>query len=696
LLLFFYFCLFLKYLLVFRFIYGFQIFIIVSNYSSDFFFKHPYLHPTVSGINYVSDFVSFLSGRLPFDSLRIDTISSAFSFSYIFFDPAVFDTYYFKSGLFLRFFKSFSRFSKFFKLFRFSTTFSPTFSSFALREFGVESDFLGFSPIFGYWMKYNFFFLGDLGNFSVRFNSKRSVVSRIFSPYFLSVLFPRFYISSCFFYSNFFSFFPYSYFFFYPAHDPYQVAFLSNRNDLNYSGFSLFQLFGMSLDYLEFFSAVFFRYFCNHVFDYLVNAFLYIFLLNSFIFRSVYYRFDKIRIERRFSKFFDQFCYYGFDRINYFFGCGIFDFHSDILVSFFRPSVYYSSVFSYSIIFKGDFCNFSPVLIFSYEGSNFLVLLISFLSYLFLVLPILLSVAFTTLLERKVLAAIQRRFGPDQVGYRGFLQPIADAGKLLFKEVVLPFSVEKVGFFLAPIIAFFLALLSWSVIPCGNFGAIIQFEFGIFFIFCVSSLAVYSIILAGWSSGSKYPLFGALRAAAQMISYEVSFALTLFPIILLVGSFDFLEIVLFQERSCPFFIPFLPLAGVFFISSLAETNRPPFDLPEAEAELVSGYNVEYSSIGFALFFIAEYSNIILMSSLNVIFFWGGWSFFSVLDFGEFFNTFFESVIFGLRVSVFVFFFIWVRAILPRYRYDQLMYLGWKVFLPFVLGYTFFVISLLLL
>jgi NADH-quinone oxidoreductase subunit H len=319
---------------------------------------------------------------------------------------------------------------------------------------------------------------------------------------------------------------------------------------------------------------------------------------------------------------------------------------------------------------------------------NFVQIAYLFIAIFGLFIPLLISVAFLTLVERKILGAIQRRVGPDQVGFVGLLQPIADAAKLIFKETVIPNSSNQFLYFLAPILSFSLSLAIWAPIPIGYVGGLVNIDLGILYIFGLSSLSVYSIVLAGWSSGSRYAFLGALRSAAQMISYEVSFGLILISVLMCVGSLSLAEIVEFQNSYIWFGIPLFPLSIVFFISTLAETSRPPFDLPEAEAELVAGYNVEYSSIGFALFFIAEYANIIMMSTLNVVVFWGGWS--SPVWLIP------SSLIFIFKVVFFVILFIWVRAVLPRYRYDQLMFLGWKVFLPISLGYVVFVSVVLII
>lgn len=301
-------------------------------------------------------------------------------------------------------------------------------------------------------------------------------------------------------------------------------------------------------------------------------------------------------------------------------------------------------------------------------------ILLLLLKMVLIVLPLLLSVAFLTLVERKVLGGIQRRKGPNVVGFLGLLQPLADGIKLLSKEVVLPSASNKVVFFIAPILTFFLSLVSWVVIPFDLGIVLADLNIGVFYLFGISSLGVYGIMIAGWASNSRYAFLGALRSAAQMVSYEVSFGLILISIFLVVGSLNLTTIVIFQ-KGIWFIIPFFPLFLMFFVSILAETNRPPFDLPEAEAELVSGYNVEYSSAGFVLFFLGEYLNIILMSFLTVLLFLGGWN---------------EGIFFFiLKVLFILFFFIWVRAAFPRYRYDQLMRLGWKVFLPLSLGFVVF-------
>ena len=303
---------------------------------------------------------------------------------------------------------------------------------------------------------------------------------------------------------------------------------------------------------------------------------------------------------------------------------------------------------------------------------------------LIIVLPLLIAVAFFTLAERKIMGAIQRRRGPNVIGTFGLLQPLADGAKLLLKETIVPSNSNFFLFALAPILTFFLSLLGWAVIPYGEGLVLSDMNLGILYILAVSSLGVYGVLLAGWASNSKYALLGALRSVAQMISYEVSLGLIIVTIIICIGSLNTSQIVLSQENIW-FCFPFFPLFVIFYISALAETNRHPFDLPEAEAELVSGYNVEYSAMGFALFFLGEYGNMLLMSSLTVLLFFGGWL--SPFNFFPFFLIP-GPIFFGLKVIIFAAGFAWARAAFPRYRYDQLMRLGWKIFLPFSLGWFF--------
>lgn len=304
-----------------------------------------------------------------------------------------------------------------------------------------------------------------------------------------------------------------------------------------------------------------------------------------------------------------------------------------------------------------------------------------------LVIPVLLMVAFTTLIERKVMASMQRRVGPNVVGFMGLLQPIADGVKLFFKEKSMTQKATAILFFLAPIIVFGLALYIWFFCPIAAFSAS-DFELALLYILVVGVLEIYGIVLAGWASNSKYALLGGLRSTAQMISYEIALSFIFLAVILLSGTFNLTELVLFQINSGWLIGPLAPLAIVFLISMLAETNRTPFDLPEAEAELVAGYNVEYSSMLFAFFFLGEYANMLFLSAIFVVLFLGGWD----LGFGLLLtHPFIAGLCFGLKTMCFLFFFIWVRATLPRYRYDQLMDLGWKVFLPFTFSYFVFLL-----
>ena len=310
------------------------------------------------------------------------------------------------------------------------------------------------------------------------------------------------------------------------------------------------------------------------------------------------------------------------------------------------------------------------------------------LNFLIIVVPILISVAYLTLAERKIMGSMQQRKGPNVIGFLGLLQPLADGLKLLLKETVIPTNAHTFSFVFAPILTLLLSLVGWCVIPFSANSFFVDVDLGILFLFAISSLAVYGIILSGWASNSRYAFFGALRSAAQMISYEVSIGLILIGCLVCVGSLNFIEVVLFQEFVF-FCIPFFPLFLMFLVSILAETNRAPFDLPEAESELVSGYNVEYASMGFALFFLAEYGAMILMSALTVVMFMGGWvSFFQFPVFG------FDSLVFAFKISFILFFYIWVRASFPRYRIDQLMRLCWKIFLPLALAFVLLIIGAL--
>jgi len=296
-----------------------------------------------------------------------------------------------------------------------------------------------------------------------------------------------------------------------------------------------------------------------------------------------------------------------------------------------------------------------------------------------LILGLLISVAFYTLAERHVLASMQKRRGPNIVGFEGLLQPLADGLKLLTKENIIPANVDFFVFVLAPIITFVFSMLRWAVIPFCSDSFFISLELGLLFLMAVSSLGVYGIILGGWASNSKYAFLGALRSVAQMISYEISLSIVIATLVICVGSLDLFEYIKVQ-RHYSLILPMFPLFIIFAVSILAESNRAPFDLPEAEGELVAGYNVEYSGFSFALFFLGEYANMLLMSILLVLLFLG--NFISgLLD---------DLFVILIQVLFVAYYFIWARATLPRYRYDQLMFLGWKIFLPIALTWFFFV------
>ena len=302
---------------------------------------------------------------------------------------------------------------------------------------------------------------------------------------------------------------------------------------------------------------------------------------------------------------------------------------------------------------------------------------------LFLLVPVLVSVAMIVWLDRRVWAFVQKRQGPNVVGPFGLLQSLADALKYIFKEIIIPASSNKVIFILAPIITMTLALIAWAVIPFNEGQVLANINVGILYIFAVSSLGVYGIIMGGWASNSKYPFLGAIRSAAQMVSYEVSIGIIIINVLLCVGSLNLSDIVLAQQEIW-FIIPLFPMFVIFFISSLAETNRPPFDLPEAEAELVAGYQTEYSGMMYAMFWLGEYANILLMCALGSILFLGGWL--SPIDIYPF--TLVPGAVWLIFKILFLFIlFALVKATVPRYRYDQLMRLGWKIFLPFSLIYV---------
>lgn len=294
-----------------------------------------------------------------------------------------------------------------------------------------------------------------------------------------------------------------------------------------------------------------------------------------------------------------------------------------------------------------------------------------------IILPLLACVAYLTLAERKVLAVMQLRKGPNVVGPFGLLQPLADGLKLMAKESITPSKANPLIYLFAPMLTFILALIGWAVIPFGEGMVLADINVGVLYIFAISSLGVYGILVAGWASNSKYPFLGAVRCAAQMVSYEVSIGFVVITVLLMAGSLN-LSAIVEAQRGMWNIIPLFPMFIIFFISILAETSRHPFDLPEAEAELVAGFNVEYSSMPFALFFLGEYANMILMTSLCSVLFLGGWL--PPLDIAIF--TWIPGPIWlFIKVCALLFVFIWVRAVLPRYRYDQLMQLGWKVFLP---------------
>lgn len=315
--------------------------------------------------------------------------------------------------------------------------------------------------------------------------------------------------------------------------------------------------------------------------------------------------------------------------------------------------------------------------------------IITILKILSIVVPLLISVAYFTIAERKIMGAIQRRRGPNVVGFIGLLQPLADGLKLFVKETTLPTNANTGIFLFAPALAFILSLMGWAVIPLSKGVVVCDLNLGIMYLLAVSSLNVYGILFAGWSSNSKYAYLGALRSAAQMISYEISIGFTILNVVICAGSFNLSTIVLAQQKIW-FIFPLFPVFIIFYISMLAETNRHPFDLPEAEAELVSGYNVEYSAMTFALFFLGEYANMLIMSTISAILFLGGW-----LPLLNIFDFIPSTIWLTLKICLGVVFFILTRATLPRYRYDQLMYLGWKCFLPLSLGYLIFTVGVLI-
>ncbi|HIG09923.1 MAG TPA: NADH-quinone oxidoreductase subunit NuoH [Alphaproteobacteria bacterium] len=313
-------------------------------------------------------------------------------------------------------------------------------------------------------------------------------------------------------------------------------------------------------------------------------------------------------------------------------------------------------------------------------SQNFINVMFIIIKIIALVVPLLVIVAFLTYAERKVIASVQLRKGPNVVGPFGLLQPLADGLKLFSKETIFPTVSNKIVFLLAPMIAFSLSIAAWAVIPIADGWVISNINVGILYIFAVSSLSVYGIIMAGWASNSKYAFMGALRSAAQMVSYEVSIGLVIITVLVCVGSLNLSDIV-YAQKSTWFVFPLFPMFIVFFISALAETNRAPFDLPEDESSLVGGYFTEYSSMLFAMFFLGEYAAMIMMSGMATILFLGGWlAPFNVAILNEIPGF----IWFALKTSLMLFIFLWVRATFPRFRYDQLMRIGWKVFLPFSL------------
>jgi NADH-quinone oxidoreductase subunit H len=301
-------------------------------------------------------------------------------------------------------------------------------------------------------------------------------------------------------------------------------------------------------------------------------------------------------------------------------------------------------------------------------------------------IPLLVAVAYMTYVDRKVWASIQLRRGPNVVGPFGLLQPLADGVKLFLKETIVPSSANSILFLIAPMITFMTALIAWAVVPFDDGWVIADINVGILYLFAISSLGVYGVIIAGWASNSKYAFLGALRSAAQMVSYEVSIGFVLITVLLCVGSLNLTEVVVAQSGWFFnwFWLPLLPMFVIFFVSALAETNRTPFDLPMSEAELVQGFQTEYSSMPFALFFLGEYANMILLSAMGAILFLGGWL--SPIPYAPF--TWVPGLVwFALKIAFLLFVFSWTKGTLPRYRYDQLMRLGWKVFLPVSLGYV---------
>jgi NADH-quinone oxidoreductase subunit H len=327
----------------------------------------------------------------------------------------------------------------------------------------------------------------------------------------------------------------------------------------------------------------------------------------------------------------------------------------------------------------------------AFIATPFGTLVLTVAQTLAMLVPVLVSVAYLTLAERKVMAAMQARKGPNVVGPFGLMQPFADALKMLMKETIVPTGANRILFIVAPLLTMTLAMIAWAVIPVNDGWAIANINVGILYLFAISSLGVYGIVIAGWASNSKYAFLGAMRSAAQMVSYEVSMGFVIVTVLLCAGSLNLTDIVHAQERVW-FFIPLFPMFIVFFISTLAETNRAPFDLPEGESEIVGGFHVEYGAMTFGLFFLGEYANMILMSAMTSILFLGGWL--SPIPFAPF--TWVPGPIwFIAKICLVLFMFVWVRATFPRFRYDQLMRLGWKVFLPMSLGWLVLTAGVLL-
>lgn len=327
--------------------------------------------------------------------------------------------------------------------------------------------------------------------------------------------------------------------------------------------------------------------------------------------------------------------------------------------------------------------------------------MLQLIEVLIVILPVLLSVAYISLAERKIMGSMQRRIGPNIVGYYGLLQPLADALKLIVKETIIPNQANKILFFLSPFIALVFALLGWGIIPFGPGNVIWDLDLGIIYSLAISSLGIYGILIGGWASNSKYAMVGSLRSTAQLISYELIITSIVFVVVILAGTFNFTEIIE-SQKTIWYFLPLLPLFVMFFISALAETNRAPFDLPEAESELVAGFMTEYSATIFVFFFLAEYANIILISTLSAIFFLGGY----LLPFNDYLINMLPlssiplirgtiyGITLGIKVAFLIFLFIWVRASFPRIRYDQLMVVCWTILLPLLFAWIFLIIAIM--